>query len=81
MIAAQAVQAMLIRAPVSLRQESSAGPERAYATPPLSLPLHRGLDLSYVQIVAEEACLLHWRQRHESLQVAWLLLGPWLLLP
>ena len=58
-------------------------PEQAYATPPLSLPLHRGLDLSCVPIVAslEKACLLKWRQRHESLQVAWLLLGPWLLLP
>ena len=29
----------------------------------------------------KKACLLQWRQRHESLQAAWLLLGPWLLLP
>ena len=50
---------------------------------PLSLPLHRGLNLSQVPIVAslKKACLLQWWQRHESRQAAWLLLGPWLLLP
>ena len=50
---------------------------------PLSLPLHRGLNLSKVPIVAslKKACLLQWWQRHESRQAAWLLLGPWLLLP